>query len=102
MDASTTPTAWAEPTTATLADVAPGDFLVEIPTQGRIRGLDVRSTVTHVDPSFRWEEYVPSPVRGRRGYRHNVPGVKLAVATPAGGTIDLPASFTCTVRKAVA
>jgi len=96
------PTAWAAPTTATLADLAAGDFLVEIPTQGRIRGVNVRSTITRVGPSFRWEEYTPGPYRGARGRRHNVPGVKLAVATPAGATIDLPASFTCTVRKAVA
>jgi len=93
---------WAEAQQATLADVQPGDFLVAVPTQERVAGADVRSTVLEVAPSWRWEQYTPAPIRGRRGRRQNVPGVKLTVATPAGGSIDYPASFTCTMRKAVA
>lgn len=102
MTSTATPQArtWGDVQQGTLADLRPGDFLVEIPTQMRIAGVNVRSTVLEVAPSYRWEEYTPSPYRGRRGYRRAMPGVQVFVATPAGANIDRPAATACTYRKA--
>lgn len=86
------------PETMTLADLRVGDWVEEIPTQGRIRGTRPQASVIGKREHYRWTRVERRPGR-RRLSRVQVAGYLITFAM-SQGEIDLPGDFTCTARRA--
>jgi len=86
---------WAStPQTLPLSEIKPGDFVIEIPTQGGIRGVRVNSGLKTVTED--WETWRQSFGSSRRRRYSNIRGLRIEFLS--GGRVSYPADFTATVR----
>lgn len=86
-----------DPETVTIGELMPGDFVIEVPAQGGLRGTTVNSGVKSIVESF---DYTTNWRRG--GRRFTVASRRLTfLSSPAGWCISWPSSFTVTVRRRI-
>jgi hypothetical protein len=84
--------AWGPPVLMTIADLRPGDFVEEIPTQNRITGARVRSAVATTEYDQSWTRSA-----GYRQRRRPVPAARLTFLS--AGPVSYPSAFTVTARR---
>lgn len=92
---------FADPETVTVAQLRPGDFVVEVPTQMQVRGVRVMSGVKEVMEGYEHPEYgVWTESRGYRRHRVTVLSRVLTFQS-VKGSLHYPSDFQVIVRRQV-